>query len=222
MKSLYLSLARFEKLSLRERLLAAMAMTAVLYFAADIVVLTPQHKAIRAFQERDKAHQTELTTLNMVLAGMESEAARAGDPNAKDRTLLAELKRQIAEADAFLGLSDAGAPQLGTLVRELGGASPRLTLVSLKTLPVTVLYGPGKEAPGSRKPGEFQKTIYQYGVEVSVKGAYFDLVSYLENLQKYPGRLFWSDARLDVPSYPEAVLKLVVYTLSDQPSLPLH
>ena len=57
---------------------------------------------------------------------------------------------------------------------------------------------------------------------VSVKGKYMALLSYMENMQNYPKRLFWSEAKLDVSAYPEAVLTLVIYSLSDQSSSPLR
>jgi MSHA biogenesis protein MshJ len=64
-------------------------------------------------------------------------------------------------------------------------------------------------------------SVYKHGVEVAVKGNYLDLLPYLDKLQKYPKRLFWGDAKLNVAAYPEVVFTVVIYTLSEQSGSPL-
>lgn len=70
-------------------------------------------------------------------------------------------------------------------------------------------------------PAALQKIIYRHGVEITVKGQYSQLVAYMEKLQKFPKRVFWSEVQLTVSPYPVNVLKIVIYTLSDQPVAPL-
>ena len=115
----------------------------------------------------------------------------------------------------------------GALIKELLSANPGLTLMSLKTLPAVVFYTPPQQvAVNGSEPQNIalkaQGSIYKSGVEVSVKGKYMALLSYMENMQNYPKRLFWSEAKLDVSAYPEAVLSLVIYSLSEQSSSPLR
>lgn len=218
-------IARFNKLALREQLLAVVAMAAILYFAVDFALLGPQYKKTVQLRAQDQANKIELASISKTLAELDKPAAKQADPLARDRALLEDLKKQIAEADAFLGQANATTPQVGALVREMLGASPGLTLVSLKTLPVTPFYMPKTPAADKDKPAAKdaapQTPIYRHGVEVSVKGNYLALLPYLENLQKYPKRLFWSEAELKVSAYPDAVLRVVIYTLSEQPSSPL-
>jgi MSHA biogenesis protein MshJ len=218
-------IARFNKLALREQLLVVVAMAAVLYFAVDFALLGPQQKRTVRLLTQDQANKIELASISKTLAELGTPTAKQSDPLARDRALLEDLKKQIAEADAFLGQANATTPQVGALVREMLGASPGLTLVSLKTLPVTTFYTPRNAPAGNDKPAANgaapQTPIYRHGVEVSVKGNYLALLPYLENLQKYPKRLFWSEAKLDASAYPDAVLKVVIYTLSEQPSSPL-
>lgn len=71
-------------------------------------------------------------------------------------------------------------------------------------------------APRPEMASRPPRSIYRHGIEISIKGNYLALLPYLEKLQKYPGRLYWTDVSLDVQSYPVAVLKLSVYTLSGQ------
>lgn len=232
MKFLNDSIARFARWSMRERLLALAAVAAVLYFSADFALLGPQQKKIKAVRDLGQANSTELASINQVLAQMDNAEVKARDPLARERATVAALKKQIADVDAFFGQADPTTSPLGALVRELLDANPKLTLVSLKTLSPTEFYSPANAAPASGNAAkdakdakdnrEVPKTVYRHGVEVSIKGNYLALLAYLENLQKTPGRLFWSEARLDVSTYPESVLKVVIYTLSDQPSAPLR
>jgi MSHA biogenesis protein MshJ len=56
--------------------------------------------------------------------------------------------------------------------------------------------------------------LYRHGVEITVRGNYLDMVSYLEALQGLPVRLFWGKADLQVETYPDARLTLTLYTMS--------
>jgi MSHA biogenesis protein MshJ len=135
-----------------------------------------------------------------------------------ERATLEGLKKQIAEVNAFYGPAGATNSEVGQLLKELLDVSPGLTLVSIKTLPVSQFSAIDDKVAGS----DAQKALYKHGVEVSVRGNYMALLSYMQHLQKYPRSLFWSQAKLDVSAYPVSVLNLVIYSLSDQASTPLR
>ncbi len=214
MNQLTLMLNKFAKLQLRERLLVLAALAALLYFIVDITLLIPQQKKIAKLQQLDIAHKAELASVNKALTEIGKDMSIVTDQQGKDRATLDELNKQIADAEAFFAKADAATSQLGELVKELLNASPNLKLVSLSTLPTTPFYMRENKAGG----GEKAMAIYKNGVAVSIKGDYMALLAYMESLQKYPRRLFWAEAKLDVAAYPEAMLKLVIYSLSDQAS----
>jgi MSHA biogenesis protein MshJ len=220
------TIAKFARLHMRERLLAVVALAAVLYFMVDLALLRPQKNSINALRMSAKSHMTELAAANKTLAELDIAATRGRDQLVRDRAVLDTLKKQIAEAHLLYEQSDAATSQVGALVSELLGGNSGLTLVSLKALPGSTFYM-GENKPGagdkpSRAGGDGRRAIYQQGIEVIVKGNYMALLSYMENLDKYPRRLFWSEARLDVATHPDAVVKLVIYCLSEQPGSALH
>lgn len=90
-----------------------------------------------------------------------------------------------------------------------------------KLLPFGVPQAPDATAAPAAPPPPLQKTIYKHGVEITVRGKYPQLVAYMEKLQKFPKRVFWSEVHLTVSPYPVNVLRIVIYTLSDQPVAPL-
>jgi MSHA biogenesis protein MshJ len=226
MNPLQRSLAKFLKLGLRERVLIVVVLALVLYFALDQALLKPQQYKIKQLQQLNSAHQTELALVNNALAEFEKKTPSGVDPSTINAAALDAIKKQIIDADALFGDVDATASQTGTLVKKLLDASPSLTLLSLNTLPTTPFFTveskPGASNNAAGSTPVLPKTIFSYGVEFSIKGNYMALLSYMENLRKYPKRLFWSNVNLDVETYPNAVLKMSVYSLSAQPNSPLH
>ncbi len=224
MTALNVAISKFTKLKMLERVLVVVVVAITLYFIADIALLGPQQHKLKELQQLDKAHQAELASIEM-------NVSTRIEQTSTDQAALDELKKQIADVHAFFGPTDATTSEVGALLRKLLDTSPGLTLVSLKTLPVEPFFLSENKVNGNNKAGkeispnettEFQKALYKHGVEVSVKGNYMALLTYMESLHKYPKRLFWAEASLDVNPYPNSVLKLVIYTLSDQPSTPLR
>ena len=60
-----------------------------------------------------------------------------------------------------------------------------------------------------------------YGLEMTLRGSYFDLTQYLTDMEKLPARLLWGPVELQVEKYPEVRMTLQVHTLSTQRSLGL-
>ncbi len=225
-------IGRFDRLSLRERGGIAAATAALLYFILSLALVGPNEARRKALGPRLEAQQTELAAVRKGIGELTSLLQQ--NPNAQQEAQLDGMKRAIAEADALLAqLDSAAVPQAGAALKEVLGVSPGLELVSLKTLPVTLAFqskptpaapaAAAKPAAGATQaaakppiPAPPPRSIYRHGIEISIKGNYLTLLPYLEKLQKYPGRLYWTDASLDVQTYPDAVLKLTVYTLSGQ------
>ena len=199
----------------------------IVLFIVYLFLLVPQQRKITSSELLIKSQQTELKAINIMIASKEKEVSLNRGLLKENLIARDELKKQVDEINVFFGQSDPSTSQVGALIRELLTASPGLTLISLKTLPAVVFYTPPPQgtANGSDLQNlamKAQGNIYKNGVEVSVKGKYMALLSYMENMQNYPKRLFWSDAKLDVSAYPEAVLTLVIYSLSEQSSSPLR
>ncbi|MBI2752906.1 MAG: type II secretion system protein M [Betaproteobacteria bacterium] len=230
-------MARFDRLSLRDRAGLVAATGAVMYFVLSLVLVGPDEAKSIALRKRIEAQKAELEAVRKDISELSVLLER--DPNAPQLAQLDGLKRTIAEADSLLARLDSAAPQAaGAVLREVLGATPGLELVSLRTLSVALAFqskpvpaAPAKPAPAAAatpalgakdavpKPEmapRSPRSIYRHGIEISIKGNYLALLPYLEKLERYPGHLYCSDASLDVQNYPVAVLKLTVYTLSGQ------
>jgi len=232
--ALKLRLARFDGMSLRERALIVAAAAVVVYFVLNLLVIGPNEARSKALKQGIATQKTELETTTKMMSVLSEVLKR--DPNAQQQAQLDAIKRTIVEVDALLAEFDSAAPQAaGAILREVLGATPGLELVSLKTLPAVVAFETkaapvvaAKPAPAGAKPAiatpkpelapRPPRSIYRHGIEISVRGNYLALLPYLEKLQKYPGRIYWSDVSLEVETYPLWIMKLTVYTLSPQPN----
>jgi len=227
---------RFDRMDLRQRAGLVAATAAVLYFVLSLALVGQEQARRVAVTKRIETQKAELEAARKDIRELSMALER--DPNAQQLAQLDGMKRAIVEADTLLAQLDRVAPQAaGAILREMLAATPGLDLVSLKTLPATLAFQsraapitPGKPVPLAVTPVPGAKdsapkpeiaprpprSIYRHGIEISIKGNYLALLPYLEKLQKYPGRLYWTDASLKVEGYPIAVLKLTVYTLGGQ------
>ncbi len=219
---------RFDRMNLRERVGLVAATAAVLYFVLSTVIVGADAARSKALKQRIEAQKTGLASVRKEIVELSGLLER--DPNAQQQAQLDGMKNAIAEVDALLAQLDSAAPQAGAVLKEVLGKSPGLELVSLKTLPVTLAFQSKPAPAASAKPAAGAKeaaskpeippppprSIYRHGIEISIKGNYLALLPYLEKLQKYPARLYWTDVSLEVQTYPDAVLKFTVYTLSGQ------
>lgn len=234
----------FAALRQRDQVIAIAALAAVLALGGNLVLLKPQLLQLHNLDNSQQVIQKELGEVHKMLVVMKADEDKGIDPLAAERATLAEFKRQINTIETFLDGDDSTVSQVGMLVRGLIRSNPGLKLVSLKTQPGVLFYSPPEQKEKKEEPKTqvekylaslqkkepdvsdpavvMKKPIYKHGIEVQVMGTYPVLMSYLEEMQKFPKRIFWSEALLDAKNHRQATLKLLVYTLSDQPNPPLN
>lgn len=220
--------ALFEQKPLRERALMLLAAVALSFFLIDSLLVTPQTKRYKQLTSKMESLLQDTDKTNLQIAALSARLAMGSDVNKK-----AELDRlisQIAETDALLSEEDGNPLHLSALLSSLLETTPGLQLMSLKTLPVVPLQPrapldengkpalrPGPPMIAGAVPETVPPaTIYQHGVEITIKGNYLAMLPYLEKIKHYPKRLFWVEAKLEVAKYPNSILRLNLHTLSEQ------
>lgn len=149
--------ARLDALKVRERVLVFGAVLALLIFVFDTLVLTP-------LQAREAALRTQLLNQRNEIAAIDTEIAalveRASvDPDKDARAHLAALQADSSALSQSLREIQTGLVEperMAPLIESLLKANGRLQLVSLKTLPATVMNGtppPAAPAPPATVPG---------------------------------------------------------------------
>lgn len=210
---------KIDDMSLRERAMIFLAVGFVLIALINNFLLEPllEKQKVRAAlmqQQQEKAKELQATMQALT-------QAKQDDEHSPVRIRIAQLKQQMTEQDNYLkGRRDrlVAPEQMAHLLEQVLNKNSHLQLVSLKTLPVSLLIEK-KEAADAVPPslvndGSTQKQIYKHGVQISIRGSYLDLLQYISALEKLPTQMFWAEANMSVEKYPDTVLTLVLYTLS--------
>jgi MSHA biogenesis protein MshJ len=192
---------RFDALTLRERMLVAAGVLAIVFVMWDAAIMQPlaDHKARLS---------TELSDLQN---GIDDTAdAETTDPlqlAVRDRTV---LKEQLNDTDRKLEAAADGLippERMIGVIRDVLSRQRGLKLVSLQNRAVAPLAPPLDETVAATGP-------YVHPVEVVVEGSYFDVLAYLRELESLPWRFYWKTFDLSTTQYPTNRVRIELSTLS--------
>lgn len=207
---------KVDDMSLRERVLIFSALAFLLVSLVNalfIDTLLEEQKKLSGQvvrqQEKTKEIQARIEALLQ---------ARRNDANSPLRLRLNQVKQQVAEGDAYLQdrRDRLVAPEkMADLLRQVLGRNGKLQLVGLQTLPVAPLIEKTVKPDGAgTAPEQMDRQVFRHGVQITVRGGYPELLSYLAELERLPAKMFWGMAKMNVVQYPAAELTLTIYTLS--------
>lgn len=215
--------AKFDALSLRERLMVAIAAFAATYFLVDALLLGSwqrQNAGIKATLLEQRAESARTA------AQVQEQQVRAGShPDALARARIREIEQKIAAIDASLQSSSkqlVPPERMASLLEDLLKGNKRLQLVKLATLPAEALLArePASGAAQAAEPMQAAaeqpagQNIFKHGVELTLRGNYFDMLDYLAQIEALPWQMYWGRLRLEARDYNHPVLTLTLYTLS--------
>lgn len=212
-----------DSMALRERAMFFGAVALVLMTLLQVFLLNPvlsrrnQLSAQIAQQEDEtKAIQAQIQAL---------VKPDAPDRDALNREKLKSLREQMAQLDRQLEQQQrqfVAPAKMAAMLENMVAKNRKLQLMSLRSLPGGNMSesaaGATAAAPGGRPPAGTAREFFRHTVELSVRGSYFDLLDYLAALERMPEHLFWDALELNAAQYPQAVLKLTIYTLSQDRS----
>ncbi len=225
-KSLAVYLRKFDALSLRERMLVAAAAVVVAFFLVDALLLSAwlrQNAGLKAGISEQKAESARvLVQIKEVKAGL------SGHPDAQARARIQEIEQKIAAIDSTLqSASKQLVPpeRMATLLEDLLKRNRKLQLVKMTTLPVEGLLGRDAAAAAVAAPAGTEQApsaagqagnqnIFKHGVELTLRGSYFDMLEYLALIESLPWQMYWGHLRLDAREFRRPELTLTLYTLS--------
>ncbi len=224
---------KFDALSLRERMMVAAAAVAVTYFLVDALLLSAWSRQNTGLQASLTEQRAESGRVSMQLKEM--QARISSHPDAQARARIREIEQKIAAIDAGLQSSAkqlVPPERMATLLEDLLKRNRRLQLVKMTTLPAEMLLGRDEAAAG--QPGAVQlpaaagrpkgtsfgaqaggqNNIFKHGVELTLRGSYFEMLDYLAQIESLPWQMYWGRLKLDAREYNRPVLTLTLYTLS--------
>jgi MSHA biogenesis protein MshJ len=198
--------ARFDRLSLRERMLVIAATVAVLIAAAN-VLLTGRLDARRS------QLLAELSELQSGSTGMTAATSDgAADPMGEAYARASELRAQLAGIDAQLTAQSAGmieSRRMAEVIHDVLRLQHGVVLVSLRNLPAVELAA--NPATQSASPG---RPPYVHSVELVLEGRYLDILAYLQDLEHLPWHFYWRQLDLATQQYPINRVRVELGTVS--------
>lgn len=188
------TLAAFDRLSLRERVLTMAAVLAVMIALFDSLVL-----------QRLEMRRSQLAQQLTGIVAATNDTGATGDGTGAGATLqhTAALAASLSEATARLHSQAAGLvpPQRMTrVIHDVLSRERGVTLISLRSLPPHSLVG--GDGP------------YVHTVELTLQGRYLDVLSYLQALEGLSWHFYWQSLALDATHYPTTRVTVRLGTVS--------
>lgn len=217
MKQTWLRYAeRFDAFSLRERVMVFAAAMVVLVALVHTLYIDAEMQKERRLSAAIAQKQAEGRSLNDQVSRL--VRTRGADPDRATRERLVAVRARLAETDALIAAEErkfTAPDQMRRVVAELVARSRGIDLRGMRSLPTTsIAEARTRPAASAAKPAAVERLVYRHGIEVTVSGAYLDLLAYLSDLEKLPTQLYWSSLEIDASRFPRHTMKLVVYTLS--------
>lgn len=218
--------AKFSAQQQREKLLVTAAAVFAVAMGGYTFWVEPALLRAATLQKQIAQQKTELTGLQTQLAGLKTQIK---DPDASNKTALAEVRSQLAAAEQALRQYDntlVPPERMPQLLQSLFARHRGLELVSLQTLPPVPLLASAAKAEAKAVDGKAPVAapaaqggnIHKHGIEIRMAGSYLDLLAYVSDLERLPQKLLWGRMALAVTAYPRSELTLTVYTLSLDPT----
>jgi MSHA biogenesis protein MshJ len=230
---------RFDRLSLRERLLIFAAVLGAVFALWQTTLMDP-------LARREKALSQELSDLqeSVTRTSLATQSVASSDPTAVAMARLAEQQKALDAINEKLAAESAGLippAQMVEVIHDVLRHQRALSLVSLKNLPVVELAPPvAKRDAGGASDGVAEGNLaqradaenapsesvppdkappapsgpYLHPVELVVEGRYVDVVAYLRELEALPWHFYWRVLELETKSYPLNRVRIELSTVS--------
>jgi MSHA biogenesis protein MshJ len=222
MKAIFLAYAaRFDALSVRERLMVLAACVAAASFLVHSLMLAPRLKQRAQLNERIEQQQR-IATAARDAAQLLTRTRT--DPDAQLRAQRDGLRNEIVALDAELKAtmrSLVPPERMPELLEALVRRDSSLKILALRSITATplVVKPVSKPDPGNPAQARDAAGVFKQGIELTAEGSYADLSAYVARLERMPVKMYWSRAVLDASAYPRVLLTLTLFTLSFDRSL---
>jgi MSHA biogenesis protein MshJ len=195
---------RFDRLSLRERVLTSAATLVVLVALFHVLLL-----------QRLESQRKQLTEqLSDIVASVNDSAGTGDGTDSPGATLehTIALAAQLKQTTALLDSQSAGLipPQRMTqVIHDVLSRQQGVTLISLRSVaPHALLDGSGAGSSGGP---------YVHSVVLVIQGQYLDVLAYLQALEGLQWHFYWQSLELDATRYPMTQVTVRLGTVSMSP-----
>lgn len=212
---------KYDVLAPREKILLLLMAVTVIYLLLSWLVFASLDETETKLLSESQALTAETLELTAQMAQYSAKLNK--DPDIDKKNKIKALRSQLDKLDDSLSDASLGlvkADQLSVLLQDVLTSRGKLSLISLKTLPIekiNVTDGQNQQATEQALADESTVEpvgVYKHGVEIVFSGSYFDVQDYLASLEALSWRFYWESVNYRVAAYPKGQVTLKVYTLS--------
>ncbi|WP_144392406.1 hypothetical protein [Pleionea sediminis] len=209
---------RYESLETKHRIMVLSVAVVVLLVIFDFF----WYQSDDAEQKKLKRQLTNITQERKELSGAieQRQQELMGSAFNEKRQQVDLLKKQEKELDNQLSrYAQLVSPrQMPGLLKNIFEKSRSLDLIGLEKHPVQPAFK-NLTAKKNKGSGESKSTgsdvnFYRHDFTVTLEGRYFELIKSLESLEAMNLKIYWHALDYKVKQYPEAEIKLTIYTFS--------
>ncbi len=216
LKSIKAVAARFNTLSLRERVLVLISLLVILQLGWNNWFWEPLRTEQEMLGSQIEVEEEKLASIKLQLEGAVDRSRL--DPNEgmhrqldNLQTELDSMEWQIREAAGAL----IDPAEMVRFLEDMLEHNSNLRLVRLEKLKTESLTEPAMDSKVDKgvvaRP---ELSLYRHGFLVEFEGDYFSTLNYLENLEALPWKFFWDGVEFRVMEYPKARVQIWLHTLS--------
>lgn len=191
--------------SRRERVLMTLVglfLIVMAFYSASWDPLTQQWSHLK--QQKLSLQQQNIELASQVKS-IEQELAQ--DPNSVLRDKIQVVNRRLVQVNQSLAAQMASlipADEMAATLQQILSQSGALQLESLSSL---------KPEPILPEKSEFN--FYRHGVKLVLKGQFGKIYAFLVQLESLPQHFYWQRVSYKVDKYPDAVVEITIFTLSN-------
>jgi MSHA biogenesis protein MshJ len=214
---------KYEALAPREKMLLLLMAVTIVYLLLNLLVLASLDETEAKLLSESQALKAETSELTMLM--VQYTVKLNTDPDAVKKNKIKALRWQMDKLDYSLSAASLGlvtSDQLSVLLQDVLSNRGKLSLVSLKTLPIEKINVDDDQQQEPTEQGLVDESVveplgvYKHGVEIVFTGSYFDVQDYLASLEALSWRFYWDYVNYRVDAYPKGQVTLKVYTLSTE------
>ena len=204
--------------SLRERALVLVTSLVAVYAVGSMTLIDPLES-----ERRQVTKELDMAAERLARAkGRAAEVSRrmAEGPNAALSRRAMRLGTEIDALDEQLGahrVAIVSPEETARVLEELVGRDAEMRLLRLETLSSEPLLERSNADVSSRSAdGELEPdvSLFRHDFTIEAKGSYFAALRYLRAIEALPWRVHLAEFDYSVSEYPNALLRLRLYTLS--------
>lgn len=204
--------SRIDALSLRERAIIFIALTAFIYLLWNTLLMNPMSSEQLSMMSQIKTMRKDVTALDEQISSVMKQ--HEVDPNRSEREQLVKLDQQLKQANENIskmitGLIDP--KEMAKILEQVLQKQQGLTFVRLENLGSKALLDVQGEEAAPEATG-----IFKHSFRIELEGSFTQTLAYLRALETLPWQFRWDEVKITMKDYPTADVVITVHTLSLQ------